>query len=552
MAGAKSITIAVTDCARHGRCAVDGQFWRHFDRRREDLWQSAVAGTINRIDCAGCGRRFDPPEAFLYSDTAREIAMIVGPDAKAGEVAPGDFVEHLLAIEAGVSLAALAETKALLAAAAPTDIDPADLRLVAIGDPLVFADSDGTRSAIARATVMTVMAQQDEARQTLATRRARRRRHIGNARKAGETFLAAFSELLYLKGLDADFAADIAAARAAIDAGQFTRTQTLAMARLARRPQAHQFDRARSFDLFEAMTGISLSQTLETAKARTGLPVLAALWYAYADLPDKARRPNGLSLEAIEADTRPAIFGSFSAGDTAADPDQVTLSFGAIESTSFAHVLRHELAHALHDNNLDAIDAWLTEQFGWQVFDIRAAARTGIASAHAADDGWITALGGWAVAAPAAVSETDRTTLRATIIRACQPSDKLRAGKAMSRWQDDMADSRGWFGESLPQQVYVRSPDDWWKHADTWLAVPGRPDYRTFMCHQYRQLAIVDVRAIDLVTSGAVPFPYALMSQKEFFAELYACWHWPRGSRKSPRRLVRAHVPEMGELLKSL
>ncbi|MFZ4747165.1 MAG: hypothetical protein ACOYLK_09770 [Sphingomonas sp.] len=548
MAGCENVTIAVTDCARHGSCEVSGQFWRHFDRRREDLWQSAVAGAINRIDCGKCGRRFVPPEQFLYTDTERNFAIVVSPTPLDGQVAPDDFPEVLLAVEARLTSSALLETKALLAAYTDTKIDPASLRLVGIDNVLSFQNENGSMIELLPKTGHKVMAQQDIARQTLANRRARRRRHIGDRNKAAADFLAAFSQ----KGLVNDFDDEIAAVKAAIAQGYFTRDQAYAMARLARKPQAHQFDRAQSFALFEDITGIELSDELENAKARAGLPVLAALWYAYAQLPDKARRWRGLGLEEVNGFQSEAIGGAFDTGSSAADPDKVLLSFGAIESSLFAPVLRHELAHALHDSNLELIDRWLTDNFGWRVYQLPMDAIGDEAMLTAAVEGWIEQLGGWDVAAPGATTEAEKRMVRFKIWQACQPLDAPRPGKTMSRWNDDLAGDPQWFGASLPQQAYVRSPDDWWRHAVNWLPLPGNPERVTFMCYQYRQLIVVDSSAVDLVSCGAIPNRYALMSQKEFFAELYTCWHWRRNGAESPRRLVRTQVPAFRDLLGEL
>lgn len=552
MAGCENVTIAVTDCARHGSCEVSGQFWRHFDRRREDLWDSAVAGTVNRIDCGECGRRFDPPDAFLYTDTDRGLGKIVSADPTDGQMGLNDFSEMLLAIEAGLTNAALVETKALIAAASGATVDPSKLKLVGIDETLIFADGNDKTVKEDAATGGKVMAQQTKARQTLATRRARRRRHIGDADQAAATFLSVFSSGSFTKSIDKEFDDDIEAVKLAVAAKAFTRDQAYAMARLARRPEVHRFDRARSFTLFEDITGIALSHELETSKARTGLPILAALWYAYAQLPDKARKWGGIGLEEVRAVEGTEVGGAFDTGLSAADPDRILLNFGAIKSPLFARVLRHELAHALHDNNLTVIDTWLTEHFGWKVFQLPVDASTNDSMLVKAVDGWIAELGGWDKAVPAATNDDEKHLVRRHIWAACQPELEVRKGKTMSRWLDDLAGDPGWFPPSLPEQVYIRSPDDWWKAAEFGFPLPDNPQRVAFMCHQYRQLVVVDARACALVREGAIPHDYALMSQKEFFAELYAYWHWRRNGKKSPRKKLRESVPEFKELLSRL
>jgi CpXC protein len=545
MAGCENITVAVTDCAHQGGCEVSGQFWRHFDRRREDLWQSAVAGTINRIDCSKCGRRFAPPEEFLYSDTERNFAIVVSPTPLDGQVAPDDFAEVLLAVEAGLTSAALLETKALLATAADTVADPSSLKLVDIGKMLRFEDANGNTLEVAPETVAEVTEQQAEARQTLASRRARRRRRIGNSHKAAATFLAAFSQGAPDERLDDE----IAQVNEAIEADYFTRDQAYAMARLARKPQAHGFDRATSFALFEEMTGISLSENLKAAKSRVGLPILAALWYAFAQLPDNARRRNGLGLEQFNLVPGKKPSGAFSSGKTASDPDKVSLSFGAINSPAFAPFLRHELAHALHDQNLKIVDDWLESQFRWKIYQLPVDAVVGQETLERAVDDWLTHLGGWNLVVPNATSEADKKLVRNMIWKACQPLDHQRPDMLLSRWKDDLAGKSGWFGASLLEEVYKQSPDNWWQNAQNWCELPSDPNRVTYMCYHYRQLIVVDKRATALVFSGVLPNKFALMSQKEFFAELYVVWHWRKNDTENKRRLLREKVPEFQLLL---
>jgi hypothetical protein len=549
MAGCENVTIAVTDCKLRDICEVSGQFWRHFDRRREGLWQKAVAGTINRIDCGRCGRHFAPPEEFLYTDTERNFAIVVNPMPLDGQVAPDDFAEILLAVEAGLTSSALLETKALLIADADTAIDPSSLKLVGVSEMLRFQDGLGNTGEVAIKTARKVMAQQAQASETLAGRRARRRRHIGNRNKACADLQAVFSQ----KNFEPKFEQDIAAVKVALAQDFFTRQQAYAMARLSRFPLAHTFERAKSFELFEAITGIELSAELKKTKARTGLPILAALWFAYAQLPDKARKWRGLGRLEIDSKEGEKASGSFTNAENAADPDIVSLSFGAINTDAFAPFLRHELAHALHDHNLEQIDQWLTDQFGWQVFQLPMnLVGDNLGKRDIAIEGWIRELGGWDVAVPGAISDADKQKISFMIWEACQPRDPPRTGKTMSRWKDALAGHPDWFGESLPQQTYVRTKDDWWESASDWLPLPGNPDRVTFMCYQYRQLIVVNRRVIDLVTNGAIPNHYALMSQKEFFAELYTSWHWRANGAESQRRLVRSQVPAFRELLARL
>jgi hypothetical protein len=161
-------------------------------------------------------------------------------------------------------------------------------------------------------------------------------------------------------------------------------------------------------------------------------------------------------------------------------------------------------------------------------------------------------LGGWQVAAPNVRTDDEKQTLRRQIWIACQPLIPARPHKTMSRWEDDLAGNADWFSPSLPEQVYIKSPDDWWKAVEFGLPLPGNPDRIAFMCHQYRQLVVVDASVVALVRDGAIPHDYALMSQKEFFAELYAYWHWRSNGKESPRHKLRARVPSFKALLRQL
>ena len=547
VASSRFVRFTLPGCARGGDCAGTGQFWDHFDRSKQALWEAAIEATLNRVTCAKCGRNFPAPEPFLYTDTKRHIWLVVSPaaDAGAGVLRLADFPEMLLAIEAGLSAAGLAEIKAIVAAAHAAPFALADVELARIdADNLVFRHkADGRETALAGGYGFKVMQGQYKARLSVETQRARRRKRIE---------VPAEVALAWLDGLVGQ-GRDETLVRDAIRRRQFTPQAGFAMARLAR---GFEIDATLGFDMFEAVTGIALSDNLRAVVGRPTLPVLAALWYAYAQLPAAAQHYRGLGLEAIDNETVDGFPAAFAPGRTDADPDRVLLGLGAIKSWRFAHMLRHELGHALHDSRTAQINAWLTENFGWRRHVLPYNPIDEPEQLIAAVDGWIEDLGGWAVAVPNAVTEADKQAHRMMIRYACAARDVTATDTvSMPRFDDSLADYPEWFGASIPQQVYVQTPGDWWRASDDWVTIAAtadRPKRLAFMCYRYRELITVNASVLDLIHSGALADRYALMSHLEFFAEFYATWNRRGRGENNPRYRLRSAVPQFGTLLAQL
>jgi hypothetical protein len=252
------------------------------------------------------------------------------------------------------------------------------------------------------------------------------------------------------------------------------------------------------------------------------------MWQAFAELPPLLRACNALSLEEIEADpAKGAVLAAYIPNTDAVDFDRISLSFNVIQRAQFPHALRHEIAHAIHERCPDKINAWLTTEFGWKWYAMPKSWAGDPALLDDPIDRWIEELGGWAIAAPRVKSDDDRALHRKMIRFACQPGVPDR-GVMMQSHLTGVCDQPGWFGDSVARRVHIQTGADWWKNAGQWVELPigsSQPTRLAMMNYKYSELAVLNISCRDLVKSGLIPEPYALMSHREFFAEFYATWH---------------------------
>jgi hypothetical protein len=169
----------------------------------------------------------------------------------------------------------------------------------------------------------------------------------------------------------------------------------------------------------------------------------------------------------------------------------------ATDPALFEEVLLHEVGHVVHARFADQVDRWLVETKGWRLFEATGA---GIRA-------WLDEMGGW-IALPAGSRQMLVDQVRAAIMRQKDPATGT-PGKLASAYFGGAA--------SPAFQAYDNSLGKWWERTANW---PGTAaGHRYAFNFQYGRLMRVSQETIDrAVATGK---PYALMSDKEFFAELY-------------------------------
>ncbi len=167
----------------------------------------------------------------------------------------------------------------------------------------------------------------------------------------------------------------------------------------------------------------------------------------------------------------------------------------------FGHVIRHEIGHAVHENHKAVVDEWLTQRFGWQVFHL--------------DDGginaWVNAMGGWG-GLDAAGQEKVRSALRGAV----------GTGRA---WgppaQPQLPAGHPWLNANLgPRRAFDKTGENWFNNLADWH---NSDDKIFFVNFWYPCLCVLNKETRDLVKT--MPSNYAAMSDREFFAEIYAVFH---------------------------
>jgi hypothetical protein len=170
---------------------------------------------------------------------------------------------------------------------------------------------------------------------------------------------------------------------------------------------------------------------------------------------------------------------------------------------SFEDVVRHEVGHAVQDRIGLPADTWLTEKFGWRMFDPRQ-------SATAVDD-WVELMGGWRE-----LSAQDQALVREVLVMAVGTG---------SKWGPPalpvLPSGHPWLRSAFaPRLAFQSSRANWWEEHASWLRVKKRV---FFVNYWYATLCAVDEATLALV--DRMPDPYAAMSPFEFFAELYSLHH---------------------------
>lgn len=256
--------------------------------------------------------------------------------------------------------------------------------------------------------------------------------------------------------------------------------------------RAHGGGGALEDQLFEIRFGKELEDDWSTNNAPNDI---ATLWDLMKDLPDTNVEGN-VDLNEIFLDA-----GS---GGGFYEPWSGDIHIGAAElndTERFQDVMRHEIGHAVHENQDVVVDSWLGQRFGWRSYEPN----------QAGIDAWVAEMGGWG-----ALSSTQRTQVRQFVAQALGPGSTFMSGPAPNPPANHVWRAAG-FG---PRLAYERSGTNWWTNHPNWFRVGGRAFFMNFW---YRSLMSVDTATLALV--GNMPSSYAAMSPFEFFAETYALFY---------------------------
>lgn len=549
-------------------CSTQMEFVTHFDRSKDVYWHSAASGTMNCGQCTTCGRALEADRPFLYTDIARGAAIIVNPHGEAADFIRPDFLDRadrpglrfgqvrgldafrelLWMHELDIGAATLGEIKRHLVV---RDDYPASAHIRLIGADTAHArfsvapggDEASRTAEMPLSDIRKVETAILTARGQSADTRKRRRRFIGRRHPRFVAWLDAVET-----GGDPHLDACRAGLRAILDGGEGPEDMTVLIVPLMEKSPMSTADAA---DLFQDLTGIVLSQALvaRLGEDEAGKSAMLALWRSFAELPPGLRVRDSLSLEEIHADNEPGqVLAAYIPNEGGVDFDRILLSFDVIQRADFAHALRHEIAHAVHERCEAQINAWLKAMFGWTFYPLPKSWADNPEILAESIDPWIADIGGWADAAPLAVTDGDRQLHRQIIWLACRRGIPEK-GVMIQSHLTGPSDQPAWFGELRARAIHLQTGADWWTRADEWFALPvreGEPPRLVFMNYQYSELAIVNAYCRELVGEGKlIPNPFALMSHREFFAEYYASWH-------DPGSALRDAHPEFEQFLTDL
>jgi hypothetical protein len=244
--------------------------------------------------------------------------------------------------------------------------------------------------------------------------------------------------------------------------------------------------------LFEIRFGIGLE---DDWGRNADLDDVDTLWRLLRDLPDSNVEGNVAIREILlEEGERGGWY----------DPRTHDVAIGEAElppGERFERVVRHELGHAVHEQQGAAVTRWLASRFGWRAY----------APDDAGIDAWVERMGGWRD-----LSARHRADVRRYLREALGPGGRWAPGPAPAAPAGHPWRRRG-FG---PRLAYERTGATWWQGFARWHRARG---IAFFLNYWYRAPMAVDVATLELVAK--MPDSYASMSHLEFFAELYALFH---------------------------
>jgi hypothetical protein len=243
--------------------------------------------------------------------------------------------------------------------------------------------------------------------------------------------------------------------------------------------------------LFELRFGIDLEDEWST---NNDLNDIDTLWDLLKDLPDTNVEGNTKIREITLIDHAPGFY----------IPQDRRIEIGSsvlAQRERFEDVVRHEVGHAVHENNTTLVNGWLAQRFGWRIFGRR----------DDEIDQWVALLGGWG-----GLNEMQRRDVRRALQTAIGSGSSWVPGGVAA-----LPQGHPWNGASFgPRLAFEKTGPHWYQNFRTWHRANGKA---FFLNYWYQTFLVVDVAALDLVAS--MPSDYAAMSHYEFFAELYALFY---------------------------
>ncbi len=222
---------------------------------------------------------------------------------------------------------------------------------------------------------------------------------------------------------------------------------------------------------------------------------IPTLWDLLKDLPDTHVEGNIKLNELVLAEGERGGWYEPWSGD-------IHIGSGLLSSgEKLQDVVRHEVGHAVHEDNLEAVNDWLNSRFGWRSYS---ADQAGV-------DAWVADMGGWG-----SVSPPHQAEIRQLLVSALGPGQRWVPGPP-----PNPPSSHPWWSPTFePRLAYEKTGREWFGRHQDWHR---HGDRAFFMNFWYRAFMVVDVAALRLVES--MPSNYAAMSHFEYFAELYALYY---------------------------
>ena len=244
--------------------------------------------------------------------------------------------------------------------------------------------------------------------------------------------------------------------------------------------------------IFEIRFGVDLEDDWSRNQNRDDIDTL---WALLAALPDSNVEGN-IKIRSINLDD---------GGGGTYDQQFHDIGIGRneLDGRGFASLVRHEVAHAVHEQKPEVVDAFLREEFGWQLFK----------PTNAGIDEWVGMMGGWGD-----LTGQQRTEVRNALREALGAGGKWKPGP-----RPTFPQGHPWNAADFePRLACEASTENWFSKHAKWHRHGDKAFCLNFW---YLRLMVVDVKTLELVKR--LPDNYAAMSDSEFFAELYALYFDP-------------------------
>lgn len=253
-------------------------------------------------------------------------------------------------------------------------------------------------------------------------------------------------------------------------------------------------------DLFEIRFGFELEDDWSRNQDADDID---ALWRLLKDLPDSNVEGNTRIRQLLLDEGKGGGWYSPSTHDIAIGSRNLS------NRSSFENVVRHEIAHAVHEMQTDLVNGWLEDTFGWRIF-----------GRNDADiDEWVALMGGWGD-----LTVQQRRDVRLALRTALGGGSSWEPGP-----MPNLPPSHPWNRPNFgPRLAYENSKANWYAHHPGWYRANGRAFYLNYW---YQTLMVVNADTLEQWVAN-MPDDYAAMSHFEFFAELYALYYDPQDPRR--------------------